>query len=146
MVRINIVEPEILTDQHLLAEYVETRMLCSNLLRTLRSKNGFVPAKVPPEYTLNTGHCYFFYNKGKYLHDRYLLIKSELSRRGIKNDYDFPTEVWPKDLFNDWVPVEKDFNLVKARITERLQRKIWWYRYNRLPITELFLNQFGYIK
>ena len=47
-------------------------MVEASLRRTLLSKNGYNESKVPKKYTLNKGHVYFFYNKGKYLHKRYL--------------------------------------------------------------------------
>ena len=68
MTRINIVDPTELTDQHLIAEYREIFMVAGSLHRTLMSKLGYVESKVPVQYTLNRGHVYFFYNKGKYLH------------------------------------------------------------------------------
>ena len=72
MTRINLVPPSELTDQHLIAEYREIFMVAGSLRRTLLSKNGFQESRVPKKYTLNKGHVYFFYNKGQYLHKRYL--------------------------------------------------------------------------
>ena len=71
MTRINLVQPSELTDQHLIAEYREIFMVGGSLRRTLVSKSGYREDRVPKKYTLNTGHVYFFYNKGKYLHTRY---------------------------------------------------------------------------
>ena len=65
MTRINLVEPSELTDQHLIAEYREIFMVGGSLKRTLVSKVGYREDRVPKRYTLNTGHVYFFYNKGK---------------------------------------------------------------------------------
>ena len=81
MTRINLVPPIELTDQHLIAEYREIFMVAGSLRRTLLSKNGYDESKVSKKYTLNKGHVYFFYNKGKYLHKRYLdLIINESSK------------------------------------------------------------------
>ena len=74
MTRINIIEPSELTDQHLIAEYREIFMVGGSLRRTLKSKSGYMESKVPKKFTLNNGHVYFFYNKGKYLHNRYLQL------------------------------------------------------------------------
>ena len=82
MTRINIISPSELTDQHLIAEYREIFMVAGSLKRTLISKNGYLQSKVPKEYTLNSGHVYFFYNKGKYLNKRYNLIIKEMKLRG----------------------------------------------------------------
>lgn len=128
MTRINLVDPEELTDQHLVAEYREIRLLCANLPRTLNSKQGFVESKVPDRFTLNDGHVYFFYNKGKYLHKRYVLIKDEMVKRGMEPQLCFPRDVWPDHLYNDWIPSEEDKNIVRERIQERINDKPDWYR------------------
>ena len=129
MTRINLVDPIELADQHLIAEYREIRLLCANLTRTLNSKCGFVENKVPKQFTLNTGHVYFFYNKGKYLHERYDGLKREMEARGFSPQNDFPVEVWPKKLYNDWAPSERDKNIVRDRIALRISQKPNWYRY-----------------
>lgn len=129
MTRINLVEPDELTDQHLIAEYREIRLLCANLTRTLNSKNGFVESKVPEQFTLNAGHVYFFYNKGKYLHKRYDALKEEMRNRGFEPKNKFPKRNWPKELYNDWEPTERDRNIVRERIALRISQKPGWYRY-----------------
>lgn len=129
MTRINLIDPDELTDQHLIAEYREIRLLCANLQRTLNSKNGFVESKVPERFTLNKGHVYFFYNKGKYLHNRYEWLKHEMRKRGFSPQNEFPKNVWPTTLYNDWTPSERDKNVVRERISLRISQKPNWYRY-----------------
>lgn len=129
MTRINLVEPSELTDQHLIAEYREIRLLSSNLTRTLNSSQGFVANKVPKQFTLNSGHCYFFYNKGKYLETRYDQLVQEMQTRGFHPQFQFPRELWPAHLFNDWIPDDKDKDIVRSRIKERIAAKPSWYRY-----------------
>ena len=129
MTRINLVEPEELMDQHLIAEYREIRLLCANLTRTLNSKNGFVESKVPKQFTLNSGHVYFFYNKGKYIKKRYDALKKEMRRRGFDPQHSFPREVWPNNLFKDWTPTERDKDIVRERIALRISQRPNWYRY-----------------
>ena len=86
MTRINVIDPIELTDQHLMAEYRELPMVMGSLKRTLASKTGFNPKKVPPKFTLNSGHVYFFYDKGKFLERRYSALIAELVRRGYSLD------------------------------------------------------------
>ena len=129
MTRINLVEPEELMDQHLIAEYREIRLLCSNLKRTLDSKHGFVESKVPKQFTLNSGHCYFFYNKGKYIEKRYNALMEEMRQRGFEPQHPFPKHKWPKCLQKDWTPTERDKNIVRERIALRISQKPNWYRY-----------------
>ena len=129
MTRINLVEPEELMDQHLLAEYREIRLLCRNLLRTLGSKHGFVASKVPAAFTLNKGHVYFFYNKGLYIHRRYEALMVEMMKRGMTPQHPFPRSNWPESLYNDWQPSEDDKNIVRERIALRISQKPGWYKY-----------------
>lgn len=129
MTRINLVEPTELTDQHLIAEYREIRLLCANLQRTLNSRSGFQQKKVPERFTLNRGHVYFFYNKGKYIHKRYDALREEMVARGFEPQHKFPRERWPDELYEDWKPTERDKNIVRERIALRISERPGWYRY-----------------
>ena len=131
MTRINIIEPNELTDQHLIAEYREIFMVGGSLRRTLNSKSGYQASKVPKKFTLNSGHVYFFYNKGKYLHERYLHIIDEMKQRGFNPDNTriFPTEVFKDNgLYNDWLPTIEDQKIIRKRISKRISEKPDWYR------------------
>ena len=129
MTRINIIHPNELTDQHLVAEYREIFMVGSALQRSLQSKN-WNPNTIPGKFTLNTGHVKFFYDKGKYLSDRYDSIRDEMIARGMNPDPDrvFKREQWPDELWNDWTPTLEDIKLIKQRIQERIDKKPDWYR------------------
>lgn len=129
MTRINLVDPSELMDQHLIAEYREIRLLCAGLKRTLNSKYGFVISKVPRQFTLNSGHMYFFYNKGLYIHKRYEALKEEMRHRNFEPRHPFPIDIWPKYLYNDWEPSEQDKNIVRERISFRISQRPNWYRY-----------------
>ena len=131
MTRINIVEPSELTDQHLIAEYREIFMVAGSLRRTLVSKVGYREDRVPKRYTLNTGHVYFFYNKGKYLHKRYNELIAEMKKRGFSpsNDRPFPFSVFSDNgLYNDWIPMVEDYKVIRERIEEKIAMKPNWYR------------------
>jgi|TARA_R110000796_G_scaffold240011_1_gene360900 deoxyribonuclease (pyrimidine dimer) len=131
MTRINIVPVNELMDQHLIAEYREITMVPGSLNRTLASKKGVDRAKIADTFTLNTGHVYFFYDKGKYLHDRYNLIIDEMKNRGFKPDKnrDFPVKVFQdNNLYNDWVPTAHAYMLIRKRIQEKIDLKPNWYR------------------
>lgn len=131
MTRINIISPSELTDQHLIAEYREIFMVAGSLKRTLISKSGFVESKVPKNFTLNNGHVYFFYNKGKYLYKRYNLIIKEMKSRGFKPDENrfFPKDIFiMNNLFNDWEPNQSDIKIIRKRINEKIAMKPSWYR------------------
>lgn len=139
MTRINLIDPALLLDQHLRAEYREMRLLSSNLQRTLDSNQGFQQLKVPKLFTLNDGHVYFFYNKGKYIHQRYVALQQEAAKRGIRLSLPFPLHKWPVELYHDWCPSDDDKQVVIERIlqrvTEKQQQEPGWYRYYRQSAT-----------
>ena len=131
MTRINIVDPSELTDQHLIAEYREIFMVAGSLKRTLVSKVGYQESKVPERYTLNSGHVYFFYNKGKYLHRRYDELIKEMKLRGFmpSDDRPFPFQIFmDNDLYNDWTPTMEDYKIIRERIQQKINMKPEWYR------------------
>lgn len=134
MTRINLVPTEELADQHLVAEYRELFMVGSSLQRSLRSPRWNINKKTwPEEFTLNGGHVKFFYNKGKYLHNRYKQLIVEMKKRGMSPDPDrrFKREQWPDDLYLDWTPSDKDLLLIRQRIQERIDQKPDWYRWSK---------------
>ena len=137
MTRINIVDPKELTDQHLVAEYREIFMVGSSLQRSLASPNWDVK-KIPAQFTLNKGHVSFFYDKGEYLHKRYKALIREMKKRGMNPDKDrvFLREQWPDELYKDWKATERDRDIVRERINDRINSKPGWYRYYGEEIAE----------
>jgi len=132
MTRINLVQPEELSNQHLVAEYREIFMVGSALQRSLKSPNWHKTKQtLPEEFTLNTGHVKFFYNKGEYLYKRYLELAKEMRRRGMKPDKDrkFKMEQWPDELYNDWQPKDKDLIIIRERIREKIAQNPDWYKW-----------------
>ena len=131
MTRINLIDPSELTDQHLIAEYREIFMVGGSLKRTLLSKSGYQESKVPKKYTLNKGHVYFFYNKGKYLDKRYQQLITEMKRRGFEPDKKriFPKQIFiDNNLYHDWQPNEEDYKVIRQRIEQKIAMKPDWYR------------------
>ena len=134
MTRINLVPPEELSDQHLVAEYREIFMVGSSLQRSLRSPNWEKTKKsIPKQFTLNKGHVKFFYDKGKYLSERYDELIKEMKRRQMSPDplRIFKKEQWPDDLFNTWRPNDYDLKVVRTRIEMKIKLKPDWYKWNR---------------
>lgn len=129
MTRINLIDPALLTDQHLRAEWKEILQLCGSLRKSIASKNGLQYERIPKEFTLNTGHVYFFYDKGLYLYKRFEQIKLEMINRGWVADKIFPLNEWPQSSINDWKPTEKDYKIIKERILLRISQKPDWYKY-----------------
>lgn len=130
MTRINLVEPEELYDQHLVAEYREIFMVGSSLQRSIKSKNFNIANYGTDTFTLNKGHVSFFYDKGEYLAKRYAALIAEMKIRGMSPDPGrvFKRWQWPDHLYNDWVPSEHDRNIIRERILLRVSEKPNWYR------------------
>ena len=131
MTRINIIPVSELHDQHLIAEYREITMVPAALNRTLKSKAGLDRKKISKRFTLNSGHVYFFYDKGLYLDKRYTEIVNEMKSRGFNPDSArvFPIDIFKdNDLYNDWTPTIEDQKLIRQRIQERINSKPDWYR------------------
>ena len=129
MTRINTIDPQDLTDQHLMAEYRELPMVAAALRRSLASKRG-VP-NIPKQYTLNTGHVTFFYDKGEFLKERYRTLVDELRRRGFRLDPERVVDFAPFQGFRQtrWQPTHDDKRLSVQRISERVHQKSGFYRY-----------------
>ena len=79
MTRINCgIPPKELSRLHLLAEHREIKRIPN----VIKKKNGIIDIKkIPKEFCLGTGHVTFFYNKLKYLHNRYIDIHKECVTR-----------------------------------------------------------------
>ena len=75
MVRINLINPKKLADQHLVAEHNEILMLLGYVRKHPMCLN------IPETYCLGRGHIKFFKNKLLYLKKRHELIKKEMIKR-----------------------------------------------------------------
>lgn len=128
MTRINLVDPSELTDQHLIAEYRESRLLVANM-RRIFATSGTDRKKIPASFTLNKGHVLFFKDKGKYISKRYQQLIGEMLNRGFEPQFlTLDTSVWPSEFFNDWTPSERDKDIVRERIALRISQRPGWYR------------------
>jgi len=124
MVRINLINPKFLSDQHLIAEYDEILMLFAHA-RKYPSLND-----APPSYCLGKGHIKFFKNKLLYLKKRHELIKKEMKKRGFRADKTIKLN-FKKELLNGWKPGKKDILCIKKRLRYKLKLKPHYYRYYR---------------
>ncbi len=127
MVRVNLVHPRYLTDQHLIAEYDELLMLIAYIRR-------YPNADSINTFRLGKGHMRFFKDKLLYLKRRHDALREEMITRGYKAEKVIDLSIYPKELINDWIPREEDMLIVKARIAERVGRKPWYYTYYRRSI------------
>ena len=132
MTRINAgIVPKELHRLHLIAEYREITMVPAALRRSLRTKSiESILSSVPKEFTLNTGHVKFFYNKLSYLQNRFNLLTREMTDRGYKFD---PSRLeafsgFPEQFYNGWIENENSRRLLEERISMRKKEKPHLYR------------------
>ena len=135
--RVNVIQPKYLTDQHLVAEYREIKMGPKALSKSLYSKNGVDKNRISKEYTLNTGHTYFFYDKNKFLERRLKLVIEEMQFRGfqtnnvnlIDKSYDYHPSTFNDEWWGDWEVTDKAVTINMDRISKRMSQKLGWYKY-----------------
>ncbi len=123
MVRVNIIKPEKLSDQHLIAEYLEIMMLIGY------DKKHPNKTEIPNSYRLGKGHIKFFKDKLIYLKNRHLEIKNEMKKRNFAVNKKIDLKGIDKILRNDWKPNKLDFKIIKKRILWKIENKPNWYRY-----------------
>ncbi len=132
MVRINLINPKLLTDQHLIAEYHEIYYLVSSI------KNHWLGRvyRIPRGFSLGKGHQLFFTNKLEYLYERHWKLCMEIQNRGFNYDSSKLNKLWFRGfgnwgnaLFGYWSPNIIDEELTKLRILEKIKQKPDWYRY-----------------
>ncbi|MFH2020648.1 MAG: pyrimidine dimer DNA glycosylase/endonuclease V [archaeon] len=123
MVRINLIDPAALSDQHLIAEYDELLMLLGYVRRYPEKKD------IPEFYTLGKGHMKFFKDKLHYLRDRHELLKKEMRTRGFRASITISLSEFPRELHGSYVPTSEAIGIIKQRITQKLLQKPSYYRY-----------------
>ncbi len=137
MVRINIISPKKLTDQHLIAEYNEILMLFGYVKKYPSVKKN----KIPNRYVLGKGHILFFKNKLLYLKQRHERIKKEMKKRKFSATKKINLKLYPSSLQHDWKPLKDDKGIIAARLAEKIKKKKKWYRYYGKIRSQKFLLQ-----
>lgn len=111
MTRVNCVNPERLSRQHLLAEHREiTRIPNSILSGKLRVEY------LPGPYRLGTGHVRWFTARLGWLRNRYEQVHTECLRRGYNVSYRWPDEL---SCSGNYVVTRQDVELNMTRLLER---------------------------
>jgi deoxyribonuclease (pyrimidine dimer) len=118
MTRVNVgIPPNELSKKHLMAEAREIKRIPNCV-----GKGRYNLKKQPKEFKLGEGHVSFFYTRLGYLKKRYEELYAECKRRGINVQY--YGNAWdniPTHLMGDYTPSDKDIELIKERISERLK-------------------------
>lgn len=117
MTRINVIDPQNLCDQHLLAEHRELTRIPNDIVK----RDGNVPLSSEKAYLLGQGHVTFFRDKLLFLKNRYDALHQECLNRKFNVSYRWPKEVEIfTELWNDYRVTAKDIELNQARINERM--------------------------
>ena len=116
MTRINVVDPTLLTDQHLLAEYRE-------LPRVFALARPLKPREVVPEYRLGAGHVRFFYSLTGWLAARQAAIIAECCDRQFQIQHTRPPDPVP-GLDGDWSPPPAAYAASLGRLRAKLHAAI----------------------
>lgn len=127
MVRVNLIPPENLSDQHLIAEYDEILMLIGYVKKYPSLEN------IPKQYTLGKGHIRFFKDKLLYLKRRHELLKEEMRKRGFAARISISLSEFGKDHLNDWKPNNADYAVIRLRLIQKLKKKPGYYRHYGTP-------------
>lgn len=123
MVRVNIINPKLLADQHLLAEHLEIIMLVQYAKKHPSVEN------IPLRYCLGKGHILFFKNKIKYLQKRDKALQVEMKRRDFKPKTGLSVKGVSGKLLKDWKPLPGDSGIIKKRLLWKIRKKPGYYRY-----------------
>jgi hypothetical protein len=119
MTRINVaIPPTELNTRHLLAEHRELKRIPNCV-----SRGRFNLKSTPKEFTLGKGHVSFFYDKLEYLRKRYEDLYKECINRNFNVSY--YGNAWdgiPSELMNDYTPTQRDEQLIRERIKEKLNK------------------------
>ena len=134
MVRVNLINPQKLADQHLIAEYNEILMLIAYIKKYSKTNLD----KIPNNYSLGKGHILFFKNKVLYLKNRHEKLKKEMNIRGFKTRKTVYTNQFSKNLLNNYKPNNEDKKIIKKRLIEKLKLKPNFYRYYSKNKSERF--------
>jgi len=107
-----------LCDQHLIKERIEILRI-PNAIKSGKAK---VNQELPKTYRLGKGHVKFFYDKVKYLQNRYNELTKECKDRGFATtDYSDAFEGIPSHLMNDYEASSIDRRITKERVVERMR-------------------------
>lgn len=134
MTRINLIDPEHLTDQHLIAEYRELPRIFA---LALKHNNSGKPMPKVSNYRMGSGHVIFFYDKILFLIDRQQKIINELLNRNFSimhTEVDAPINDLSDKYLNNWSPSTHEISISKQRLKEKLLMRPTFYKHKSKPV------------
>ena len=117
MARVNVgLNPNLLSDQHLVAESVEITMITGNL----RLNEYKLKTTIPTKFPMGKGHINFFKDKLVYLKRRLDEVNKEMIRRGFTPGTKIDLTEFPVEFHGDWTPTMEDSIILRERVADRL--------------------------
>lgn len=122
MTRINAgIAPELLIDQHLIAELRELPRVFSLVGKRI-GNDTYKNVKIPEQFVLGEGHVTFFYDKLWYLQCRFKRLVYEYRSR-LNKDWNYPIPCLPAGYYERnalWKPDSQAQSTLKMRIDDRI--------------------------
>lgn len=128
MTRLNLIPPEELSIPHLIAEYREISRI---ILQHINTKNA------PKDYCLGAGHVKWARKHATFVINRYKALCDEMTYRGFTVNYPYENllKIYDTDVEtenkNDYIPTDKDIDLSRGRIIEKLKVKPFAYMWGK---------------
>lgn len=124
MTRINLVDPEILPNSFLIAEYRELPRVFTLVKNAIDKGKSIKDFKIKDSYVLGNGHVTFFYNKCDWVMQRYQRICDVLIDRDIHVDHNLIESVVMDNMWltntewglTDYVPTPEEIMMNMARL------------------------------
>lgn len=137
MTRINVIPPQELSDQHLIAEYHE-------LPRCIKQKINIEDA--PATYKLGSGHMKWAASHLAFLMQRYYLLCNEMKYRGFRVNYpssDLNQYVYENKLQrlveeDGYTVTHTDILLNQDRLVSKYVQKPWEYTWTKREIPSYY--------
>ncbi|HMS90852.1 MAG TPA: pyrimidine dimer DNA glycosylase/endonuclease V [Candidatus Absconditabacterales bacterium] len=122
MTRINAFIPvEDLSNKHLIAEHREIKRIPNHVAKHFKKLSL---TKIPKQFTLNTGHVTFFFDKGEFTYKRYEQLYEECKRRGFNVTYFGHAWDIYSDISTNWYKDIKATPQEKIRIQTLIRDRI----------------------
>jgi len=122
MTRVNLLDPTVLKQKTLIAEYRELPRIFGYVRAAIKRGESPLDKRNPSRYTLGTGHCRFFYPRLGWLVSRQKAVVSECLRRGYNiqhTDVDSLVVGIPDEWMGNWEPSDGEVMVNRARVFER---------------------------
>lgn len=124
MTRINLVNPKVLSNKHLFAEWRELpRIFTLVINRVAKGHTNPKSMGIPTEFKLGSGHMLFFFDKLEYLASRHKRLTVELKLRRYRITEHEPLSslksVIPNQFWGNFKPSRKDTLVSFGRLLER---------------------------